>query len=312
MNRLSKVLASTCAVLITMSSINAQVVWQRSSDNPVLPEWTGLVDDPSGYKYAFEGSVMYDSTAQLYRMWFTSLSENFGASYVISRAISFDGKEWYAGMKNPAYRVATGRFDNLVRAPRVISDHQGYKMYYSGQNGNSLAIGLATSPDGKTWQRASATPVLHADTAGSWDSQGQAFCDVYYDDTTYYMWFAGGDGVHGAIGLAKSSDDFVDTRPRQSGLHAVDIGVGLGLRFRSERRAGGKDVLHVLRRVGKRRNREVRHRPGNVTGRDSLDESRHRPRYSPSVRAGMGARWAISPCCTATARSRRGTQRFRR
>jgi predicted GH43/DUF377 family glycosyl hydrolase len=115
-------------------------------------------------------------------------------------------------MKNPAYRVASGGFDNLVRAPRVIRDHQGYKMYYTGQNGNSYGIGLATSSDGKTWQRASTTPVLHPDTAGSWDFQSQAFCDVYYDDTTYYMWFAGGDGVHGAIGLAKSSDGISWTR----------------------------------------------------------------------------------------------------
>jgi predicted GH43/DUF377 family glycosyl hydrolase len=212
MNRISRILALTCAFVLTVSGVYAQVVWQRSLANPVLPEWSGLVDDPSGYKYAFEGSVMYDSTAHVYRMWFTSLAEGSGTSFVISRAISLDGQEWYAGMKNPAYRVASGGFDNLVRAPRVIRDHQGYKMYYTGQNGNSYGIGLATSSDGKTWQRASTTPVLHPDTAGSWDFQSQAFCDVYYDDTTYYMWFAGGDGVHGAIGLAKSSDGISWTR----------------------------------------------------------------------------------------------------
>ena len=212
MDRLLKVLTLTCAVVLAISGTQAQVVWQKSSANPVLPEWSGLVDDPSGYKYAFEGSVMYDSTAQVYRMWFTSLAEGFGTSFVISRAISLDGQEWYAGMKNPAYRVATGGFDNSVRAPRVIRDHQGYKMYYTGQNGNSYAIGLATSSDGKSWQRNSTTPVLHPDTAGTWDSLFQAFCDVYYDDTTYFMWFAGGDALHGGIGLAKSSDGISWTR----------------------------------------------------------------------------------------------------
>jgi predicted GH43/DUF377 family glycosyl hydrolase len=206
MDRLWKVLTLTCAIVLAISGTQAQVVWQKSSANPILPEWSGFVDDPSGYKYAFEGSVLYDSTAQVYRMWFTSLAEGFGTTFVISRAISLDGLEWYASMKNPAYRVATNGFDNAVRAPRVIRDSHGYKMYYTGQNSNSYAIGLATSSDGKSWQRYSNTPILAPDTASNWDSLGQAFCDVYYDDTTYYMWFAGGDGVHGGIGLAKSSD----------------------------------------------------------------------------------------------------------
>jgi predicted GH43/DUF377 family glycosyl hydrolase len=206
MDRFSKVLTLTCAIVLAISGTQAQAVWQKSGANPVLPEWSGLVDDPSSYKYAFEGSVLYDSTAQVYRMWFTSLAEGFGTSFVISRAISLDGQEWYASMKNPAYRVATNGFDNSVRTPSVIRDSTGYKMYYTGQNLNSYAIGLATSADGKSWQRFSNSPILKPDIASKWDSLGQAFCSVYFADTTYFMWFAGGDGLHGGIGLAKSSD----------------------------------------------------------------------------------------------------------
>ena len=206
MNRLPAIILLTCAVLLAMSGTHAQVVWQKSTSNPVLPEWNGLVDNPNYYKYTFEGSVLYDSSAQLYRMWFTSLAQGFGTSFVISSAISPDGQDWYAGMKGPVYRVATNAFDNSVRSPSVIRDNNGYKMYYTGQNQNSYAIGLATSADGKTWQRYSDTPILQADPASKWDSLAQAFCSVYYDDTTYYMWFAGGDGLHGGVGLVTSTD----------------------------------------------------------------------------------------------------------
>ena len=208
MDRLSKCLILACALVLAISGTQGQYTWQKSSANPVLPEWSGLVDDPSSYKYAFESSVMYDSASSVYHMWFTSLAEGFGTSFVISRAISLDGQEWFASMKNPAYRVATNGFDNSVRSPSMIRDSHGYKMYYTGQNQNSYAIGLATSSDGATWQRYSDSPILHPDTVSKWDSQAQAFCSIYFDDTTYYMWFAGGDGVHGGIGLAKSGDGF--------------------------------------------------------------------------------------------------------
>gem|GEM_PF-2790093 len=209
----SKLLILVCALALAISGTRSQYTWQKSNVNPVLPEWSGLVDDPSGFKYAFEPFVSYDSTSQVYRMWFTSLAEGFGTSFVISRAISIDGQEWFASMTNPAYRVATNGFDNLVRSPSLIRDSQGYKMYYTGQNQNSYAIGLATSSDGKSWQRYSNSPILHPDTASKWDSLSQAFCNVCFDDTTYYMWFAGGNGPHGGIGLAKSSD----------GIHWADV-----------------------------------------------------------------------------------------
>ncbi|HTY58137.1 MAG TPA: T9SS type A sorting domain-containing protein [Bacteroidota bacterium] len=206
MNRSTSVLLLALAILLALSGTRAQVIWQKSPSNPVMPEWDGLVDNPNYYKYAMEASVSYDSSAQIYRMWFTSLAEGFGTSFVISSAISPDGQDWYASMKGPVYRVATGGYDNSVRAPRVIRDQQGYKMYYTGQNGNSYAIGLATSTDGKSWQRYANTPILTPDSASKWDSLAQAFCSVYYNDTTYYMWYAGGDGINGGIGLATSSD----------------------------------------------------------------------------------------------------------
>ena len=213
MDRLSKLLSLTCIVLLAISGVQAQVVWQKSSANPVLPEWDGLVDNPNDYKYAFEPSVMFDSASQVYRMWFTSLAQGFGTSFVISSGISLDGQEWYSGMRNPVYRVATNGFDNSVRSPKVIRDAAGYKMYYTGQNQNSYAIGLATSADGKTWQRFSNSPILKPDTVSRWDSLAQAFCDVYFDGSTYFMWFAGGDGLHGGIGLAQSND----------GIHWIDV-----------------------------------------------------------------------------------------
>ena len=206
MDRLLKLLMLACTLALTISGTRAQYSWQKSNENPVVPEWSGLVNDPSGFKYAFEPTVLYDSSSQVFRMWFASLAEGYGTSFVISRAISLDGQEWYAGVKNPVFAGTENAFDAGARSPRVIHDSKGYKMYYTGQNGDAYAIGLAVSSDGKSWQRYSNSPILQPDTVSKWDPSGQAFCDVYYDDSTYYMWFLAGTSTLNGIGLAKSTD----------------------------------------------------------------------------------------------------------
>jgi predicted GH43/DUF377 family glycosyl hydrolase len=222
-----------CSIALSLSAAQYQYIWKKSPANPVLAERSDLVDDPGYVKYAFEPTVLVDSSSQIYRMWFTSLAQGFGAGMVISDAVSTDGTEWFAGMKNPVFRGENGSFDVLVRGPRVIHDATGYKMYYTGQSGNDLAIGLAISPDGKTWQRYSSSPILKPDTVGKWNQMFQAFCDVYYDGTTYFMWSTGGDGAHNDIGLAKSPDgihwSYVPGNPvftrSASGWDSASVGV---------------------------------------------------------------------------------------
>jgi predicted GH43/DUF377 family glycosyl hydrolase len=205
MRQFLRLVLLTSAFAIAASGLQAQFVWQKSSANPVLPEWAGDNNDPSNYKYAFEPTVLYDSAAQVYRAWFASLAWG-PAKFVVSSAISFEGRDWYASMKNPVFSGSDAGFDAMVRCPRVLRDGTGYRMYYTGITPTSYTLGLALSSDGKTWTRYANSPILMPDSVSKWDLPFQAFCDVYKSDSEYYMWFTGGDGVHNTIGLAKSPD----------------------------------------------------------------------------------------------------------
>ncbi len=182
---------------------SAQQTWQKYNLNPILGSAQGFdYDNPVYFYKAFEPSVIFDSSANIYRMWFASQSY---MNLCISDAISEDGKEWFVRAHSPVFKGGLS-WDQQVRAPKVIFDGKEYKMYYTGQiTANDYHIGLATSSDGKLWQRVSSYPVLDP-PPGKWDSNNQEFCDVLYEDSTYYMWFDGGDGVRGAIGLATSKD----------------------------------------------------------------------------------------------------------
>jgi predicted GH43/DUF377 family glycosyl hydrolase len=207
MRPIATILLLVSLTLCRCDHSQAQNVWQKYPDNPVLNEWSQYTDDPSNLKYAYEPSVIYDSTTHMYRMWFTSLAYGYGAAFRVSYALSPDGNEWYIYSKNPVF---TGgpllSFDPMVQFPRVIFDGKEYKMYYTGNRVEGLRIGLATSIDGKLWQRFSNNPILDLGNPGTWDFQSNAYCDVIFDDGKYYMWYTGGDGVHPAIGMATSTD----------------------------------------------------------------------------------------------------------
>jgi predicted GH43/DUF377 family glycosyl hydrolase len=202
---------SICLLLVVFGMIaQAQVMWQKSSANPVIHEYLRL-DDPTNLKYGFEPGVIYDSTLGVFRMWFTQLTYDYGSFFRIASAVSFDGEEWFISARSPVYSGGGPvTFDPTVRHPRVIRNKTGYLMYYTGDQGTAPpqnAIGLATSSDGKSWFRYGYQPILRLGLPGSWDPACQGFCDVHYDgDSTYSMWFWGWDGVHNGIGLATSSD----------------------------------------------------------------------------------------------------------
>ncbi len=93
---------------------------------------------------------------------------------------------------------------DAVRYPMVIEDVEGYRLYYNnGPEGG--AIGLATSPDGLTWTRHPANPVLTPGNPGEWDgARLEAPFVLREGPTSYKMWYSGFDSC--AIGLATSMD----------------------------------------------------------------------------------------------------------
>ena len=80
-----------------------------------------------------------------------------------------------------------------------------YQMWYNGNNGSNTNIGYATSTDKKNWNKHPA-PVLEHGRAGSWDDSYILHPTVYFDGTTYHMWYTGTNSSVAQIGYATSPD----------------------------------------------------------------------------------------------------------
>jgi hypothetical protein len=85
-----------------------------------------------------------------------------------------------------------------------------YWLWYVGTPRSlNCQIGLAMSPDGVTWTRHPANPVLRIGPAGSWDSSILICQHILFDESegVFKMWYVGGSaqGIFG-IGYATSPD----------------------------------------------------------------------------------------------------------
>jgi len=86
-------------------------------------------------------------------------------------------------------------------------------MWYTGQADDHSRIGYAVSPDGKTWTRMSAAPVLSPELP--WEKVAVMCPHVLWDAEhgQYRMWYSGGEqGEPDAIGYATSPDGLQWTR----------------------------------------------------------------------------------------------------
>ncbi|MCS6888312.1 MAG: hypothetical protein NZQ09_08890, partial [Chloroflexus sp.] len=97
------------------------------------------------------------TTGLCYRMWYSGFDS--GGVRRIGLALSPDGITWTRVVgPGPSGSVLgpgpAGNFDSAnVSFPSVIRTATGYLMWYTGGNGSTFAIGLASSPDGVTWTR---------------------------------------------------------------------------------------------------------------------------------------------------------------
>jgi hypothetical protein len=185
----------------------AQLTWIKSTSNPVLPTWSGDIDDPSSYKYCIGPAVVYDDSLKLYRAWFISMAYGYGTSFCVSEAISLDGLRWYALVKNPVVRPSLSGFDSRsIYNPCVIRDATGFKMYYAGYDGTRFALGLATSMDGITWTKHPSNPIIPGGAAGTWNYDVRQ-ASVVVQGGTFHMWLdARSSSGEWSIGYATSLD----------------------------------------------------------------------------------------------------------
>lgn len=120
-----------------------------------------------------EPSVLFDPATRLFRMWYVGLGEpaNSFRTYRIGHATSPDGIAW-TRRPQPVFALgAPGSWDEMWTSHvNVVPDPGGgYHMFYFGsaprdfRDGAELqrgSIGHAFSPDGISWQRNPANPII--------------------------------------------------------------------------------------------------------------------------------------------------------
>jgi predicted GH43/DUF377 family glycosyl hydrolase len=139
-------------------------------------------------------------------------------------AIRANGQvNWTKHSGNPVLpRGVSGAWDDVaVGSPTIIYNGTMYQMWYNGSDGSNANIGYATSTDKINWDK-HPTPVLEHGPNGSCDDVNALHPSVYFDGTTYHMWYTGVNGSFGQIGYATSPDSINWTK--HSGNPVLTLG----------------------------------------------------------------------------------------
>ena len=132
--------------------------------------------------------------------------------------------EWEKYPGNPVIELGpSGAWDDdSISHVSVIFDGTGYKMWYAGDDGQRMRLGLASSPDFLVWTKYHGNPVLDVGPSGTWDDVRALAPCVLYDGFEYKMWYEGNDGSNYRIGYATSTDGIEWTK--YSGNPVLDLG----------------------------------------------------------------------------------------
>ena len=129
------------------------------------------------------GSVIYDTDASIYKMWYQSYDDPTG-KYYVCYATSSDGITWTK--PNLGIYIFGGNTNNNIvgetQIPSVVKDtaesdpNKRYKMYgFQGPGYNICGYYIWYSADGLNWTKPYSTPRL--------DSAGADVCTMAYDST---------------------------------------------------------------------------------------------------------------------------------
>jgi predicted GH43/DUF377 family glycosyl hydrolase len=182
-------------------------IWTKDTLNPVLK--TGPTDSWDEYGVDWPSVILVDG---IIHMWYAGNSSSVNVDgWRIGHATSMDGKVWTKDALNPVIDVGPeGSWDSAWIYPGgVIRVDTTYHMWYHAWDGESMdhvRIGHATSPDGQTWTKDQANPVLSAGAAENWDYPGVRAPYVLKTGASYYMYYSGGRFGNEQIGYANSND----------------------------------------------------------------------------------------------------------
>lgn len=203
-------------LLIQFATVQAQISWERHPE-PVLPSWGGNFNDPSIYRDTYDPFVMFDSSSNSYKMWF-SYRVYGSPSWCIGYAISADGINWFGYARNPVLEPgSSGSFDaTALFTPFVIKVENELRMYYCGYNGSSWQVGVATSTDGMQWSKYPSNPILTV-RPGTWESMAVNDPKIFHDEGQFVMFYSGHVSLSQAeIGIATSSNGYAWERHPQN------------------------------------------------------------------------------------------------
>jgi predicted GH43/DUF377 family glycosyl hydrolase len=190
----------------TAETDGAAAGWRKYEGNPVLGGGLGT---------CFDVALLRDNDT--YRMWF-SWRPKESVALVESR----DGIHW----NGPQIVLGPNRgcdWEGRINRPAVVKHDGVYHMWYTGQSAKRSWIGYATSPDGRTWTRASAQPVLSPERP--WEGVAVMCPHVLWDEKAkqYRMWYSAGEQYEpNAIGYATSRDGMSWTKYQGNPIFAAD------------------------------------------------------------------------------------------
>jgi len=113
--------ATLCLLMILGSVAQSQTPWEKYPGNPIIPYHVG-----GGY--ALSPTVLFDSSAGIYRMWFGT--KIYGGPWSIYLAMSLDGISWFSYVDNPVLEGGSAPFEiDGVGYAAVVHDGVEYKMF---------------------------------------------------------------------------------------------------------------------------------------------------------------------------------------
>jgi len=181
--------------------------WHKYAANPVLGGALGT---------CFDVALLQEDGK--YRMWFS-----WRPKASVALAESRDGMHWSEPQIVLAPHPDTN-WEGRINRPAVLRRDGTYHMWYTGQSPTQSWLGYATSPDGRTWTRRSARPVLSPEQP--WENVAVMCPHVLWDEKAnlYRMWYSAGQQYEpNAIGYATSTDGINWTKYNANPIFAADL-----------------------------------------------------------------------------------------
>jgi predicted GH43/DUF377 family glycosyl hydrolase len=202
--------------------------WTKHSPNPILPG-----GGPDSWNHSVrQVAVHFDGT--IYRAIFDGRSKS--GKWSIGLATSLDGIRWKEYDGNPVLTAGPpGSFEEAgVGEPTMLFAVDKYHLIYTGYAlpGLTGRLGYASSTDCISWTRFEGNPVLDHGASGSWDGGHLAAGSLMFKDSTFRLWYVGGDSPTGTyeVGYASATlmeetrEASVRLRPYLSGFSLIANG----------------------------------------------------------------------------------------